>query len=424
MPTHPNAARECGVNWLETFRTAGDAIRSHRLRSLLTMLGIVIGISSVILTVGLGQGAQDEVKKQISALGSNLLIVSPGSSTSSSGVRGGFGTSTTLTLADADAIGDPDVVPDVAAVAPVASGNGSVVAGESNWTTTLTGTTTSWLDVRSRTLAEGRFFTAEEVTSAANVVVLASETAAELFTTPLSPVGQTVSIGDTEFTVIGVLAESGASTSSSGSSSEDDQAVMPISTEKRLTGSSNTAVSTIYVEAASDATLGAAYQEIDALLLNAHGVTSDDADFSISSQESLVATANSTNKTMTVLLAGVAAISLLVGGIGVMNIMLVSVTERIREIGLRKAVGATPAVIRRQFLVEASLLGLAGGAIGVLIGFVGALVLPSFIDQPVSISLLATCAALGTALALGIGFGVYPASRAARLTPIDALRSE
>ncbi|MFT4286217.1 ABC transporter permease [Nocardioides sp.] len=410
------------MNWLETFRTAGDAIRSHRLRSLLTMLGIVIGISSVILTVGLGQGAQDEVKKQISALGSNLLIVSPGSSTDSSGVRGGFGTSTTLTLADAEAIGDPDVVPDVAQVAPVSSGNGSVVAGETNWTTTLTGTTTSWLDVRSRTLAEGRFFTSAEVTSAAKVVVLASETAAELFTTPVSPVGQTVSIGDAEFTVIGILAESGASTS--GSSSEDDQAVMPINTEKQLTGSTDTAVSTIYVEAGSDQTLSAAYQEINALLLNAHGVTSDEADFSISSQESLVETANSTNETMTVLLAGVAAISLLVGGIGVMNIMLVSVTERIREIGLRKAIGATPAVIRRQFLVEASLLGLAGGAIGVLIGFAGALVLPSLIDQPVSISLLATCAALGTALALGVGFGVYPASRAARLTPIDALRSE
>ena len=412
------------MSWLETLRTAGDAIRAHRMRSLLTMLGIVIGIASVILTVGLGQGAQEEVKKQISALGSNLLIVSPGSSTSSTGVRGGFGSSTSLTLADATAIDDEEAVPDAAAVAPVASGNASVEAGETNWTTTLTGTTASWLDVRSRSLADGRFFTDDEVASAARVVVLASETAAELFTTPASPVGQTVTIADTELTVIGVLEESGASASSSGSSSEDDQAVMPISTEKQVTGSTDAAVSTIYVEAGSDATLSAAYQEINALLLNAHAVTADEADFSISSQESLVETANATNETMTVLLAGVAAISLLVGGIGVMNIMLVSVTERIREIGLRKALGATPTVIRRQFLAEASLLGLAGGLLGVVIGAVGAVALPRLIGQPVSLSMTATLAAIGTSLALGVGFGVYPAGRAARLTPIDALRSE
>jgi putative ABC transport system permease protein len=409
------------MSWLETFRTALDAVRAHRMRSILTMLGIVIGISSVILTVGLGQGAQDKVKDQISALGSNLLIVSPGSSTSSSGVRGGFGSSTTLTLEDANAIGDRDVVPDAAAVAPVSSSSTSLTVGETNWTTSVVGTTSSWVDVRARTLSQGRFFTDAEVTSGANVVVLGSDTASELFSTPESPVGQTVSVDGAQLTVIGVLAASG---SSSTGTSEDDQAVVPISTAKRLTGSSSSSVSTVYVEATSADTLSAAYQEIDALLLNAHDVTASDADFSISSQESLVETANSTNKTLTVLLAGVAAISLLVGGIGVMNIMLVSVTERIREIGLRKALGATPKVIRRQFLLEASLLGLSGGVIGILIGFVGSFVLPSLIDQPVSLSAIATCAALGTSLALGIGFGVYPASRAARLTPIDALRSE
>jgi putative ABC transport system permease protein len=230
-----------------------------------------------------------------------------------------------------------------------------------------------------------------------------------------------VSADGTQLTVIGVLGSSG---SSSTGSSEDDQAIVPISTQKRLTGSTSSSVSTIYVEATSGDTLSAAYQEINALLLNSHGVTASSADFSISTQDSLVETANSTNKTLTVLLGGIAAISLLVGGIGVMNIMLVSVTERIREIGLRKALGATPSVIRRQFLVEASLLGLCGGVIGVVIGYVGSFVLPSLIDQPVSLSLLATGAALGTSLALGIGFGVYPASRAARLTPIDALRSE
>ena len=408
------------MSWLETFRAGIEAVRAHRLRSALTMLGIVIGISSVILTVGLGQGAQNEVKDEISALGSNLLIVSPGSSTDSSGIRGGFGSASTLTLQDAAAIADGTVVPDAAAVAPTTSGSVSLTAGETNWTTAVAGTTTSWLGVRARELSAGRFFTDAEVERAANVVVLGPDTAGELFSFG-SPVGQTVTVDGTSLTVIGVLGSSG---SSSSGSTEDDVAVMPIGTAQRVTGASGSSVSTIYVEAASGDTLGAAYQEIEALLLNLHGVGESDADFSISTQDSLVETANSTNRTLTVLLGGIAAISLLVGGIGVMNIMLVSVTERIREIGLRKALGATPRVIRRQFLVEASVLGLAGGVLGVAIGIVGAQVLPGLIDQPVAVSAVATVGAIGTALALGIGFGVYPASRAARLTPIDALRSE
>ncbi|SDC60924.1 ABC transporter permease [Nocardioides lianchengensis] len=408
------------MNWFETFRAGAEAVRAHRLRSVLTMLGIVIGISSVILTVGLGQGAQDQVRQQISALGSNLLIVSPGSSTDSSGLRGGFGSASTLTLQDATAIGDDSVVPDAARVAPTTSTSTALAAGETNWTSSVVGTTTSWLDVRARDLSAGRFFTEAEVEQAADVVVLGPDTASELFERG-SPVGQTVTVDSTPMTVIGVLESSGASSSGT---SEDDQAVVPISTAKRLTGTATSSVSTIYVEAASADALTAAYQEINALLLTLHGVGADEADFSISTQDSLVETANSTNETLTVLLGGIAAISLLVGGIGVMNIMLVSVTERVREIGLRKALGATPRVIRRQFLVEASLLGFTGGLVGVLVGVVGAQVLPGLIDQPVSISLVATLGAIGTALALGIGFGVYPASRAARLTPIDALRSE
>jgi putative ABC transport system permease protein len=408
------------MTWLETLRTGVEAIRAHRLRSVLTMLGIVIGISSVILTVGLGQGAQDEVKDEISALGSNLLIVSPGSTTSSSGVRGGFGSASTLTLNDASAIADASVVPDAAAVAPTSSSSAALTVGETNWTTSVVGTTSSWAEVRTRTLASGRFFSVAEVDDAADVVVLGPDTASELFAIG-DPVGQTVTVSGQQLTVIGVLDSSGASSSGS---SEDDTAVVPIATAKELTGSTSGSVSTIYVEATSAETLSAAYQEINALLLNLHAVTASEADFSIATQDSLVETANSTNQTLTVLLGGIAAISLLVGGIGVMNIMLVSVTERIREIGLRKALGATPRLIRRQFLVEASVLGLAGGLVGVLIGYVGAAVLPDLIDQPVTVSALATAVALGTALVLGLGFGVYPASRAARLTPIDALRSE
>ena len=408
------------MNWAETLRAGAEAVRAHRMRSLLTMLGIVIGIASVILTVGFGQGAQDKVRDQIDALGSNLLIVSPGSSTDSGGMRGGFGSATTLTLDDATAIADRTAAPDVSRVAPTTSTSTAVTAGETNWTTSVVGTTTDWLDVRARTLTSGRFFTDDELASGAKVVVLGPDTASELFSFG-SPVGQTVSIGGQQLTVIGVLDSSGASDSGS---TEDDQAVVPISTAKALSGSTSGAVSTIYVEAASSGTLSAAYQEVQGLLATRHGVTTAEADFSISTQESLVETANSTNKTLTVLLTGIAAISLLVGGVGVMNIMLVSVTERIREIGLRKALGATPSVIGRQFLVEASMLGLAGGVVGILVGVVGSWVLPPLIDQPVTLSLLATAAALLTALALGVGFGVYPASRAARLTPIDALRSE
>ena len=408
------------MNWQETLRTAAEAVQAHRLRSLLTMLGIVIGISSVILTVGLGQGAQDKVRDQIAALGSNLLIVSPGSSTDSSGVRGGFGSASTLTQADADAIADPAVAPDVARVAPISTTSAALVAGTTNWTSQLVGTTPAWLDVRSRDLDAGRFFTAAELASGAPVVVLASDTASELFSAA-NPVGEEVSVNGTRMTVIGVLAASGATSSSE---TEDDQALVPLTTAQRLSGSTSSTLSTVYVEAASSDLLAAAYQEVQALLLTRHGLTSAEADFTISTQDSLLETANSTNKTMTVLLAGIAAISLLVGGIGVMNIMLVSVTERIREIGLRKALGATPAAIRRQFLAEASILGLAGGVLGASLGIAGAFVLPDLIDQPVTVSVVAIAVAVAVALALGLGFGVYPASRAAALTPIDALRSE
>jgi putative ABC transport system permease protein len=409
------------VNWTETLRTALEAVRSHRLRSILTMLGIVIGVASVILTVGLGQGAQNKVKDEIASLGSNLLIVSPGSSTSTSGVRGGFGSATTLTMRDADAIEDKSVVPDVAAVAPTTSSDLELTAGTTNWTTSLVGTTTSWLDVRARSLEVGRFFTQSEIDHASDVVVLGSDTASELFSRG-SPIGQTITADGTTLTVIGVLQSSG---SSSSGTSNDDTAVVPITTAQAITGTSSDSLSTIYLEGKSPATLGSAYDEVDSLLLNLHGITdASEADFTISSQDSLLSTANATNKTLTVLLGGIAAISLLVGGIGVMNIMLVSVTERIREIGLRKALGATPGVIRRQFLVEASMLGLLGGLVGVVIGVVGAQVLPSLISQPVSVSLLAAVGAIAVSLALGIGFGVYPADRAARLTPIDALRSE
>lgn len=415
---------------LETLWTALEAVRSHRLRSLLTMLGILIGIAAVILTVGLGQGAQAKVQAQIGKLGSNLLIVAPGSTTSSTGFRGGRGSSSTLTNADAAALASPLVAPDIAAVAATSTSSQSVTAGTSNWTTTVVGTTPSWEQVRARTVSTGRFLTQSDLDQSSSVVVLGSDTATQLFGFR-SPVGQPVMINGSTFTVVGVLTPIGASTTTN----EDDQAIVPATTyATRVAGSTTrSSVSSIYLEATSPATLTMAYQEADALLLTRHSGTATLAasattaatpDFTISSQQALLTAATSTDRTLTILLGGVAGISLLVGGIGVMNIMLVSVTERVREIGLRKALGATPAAVRRQFLVEASTLGVTGGVLGLGLAVAGAALLPQFLNQPLPISPVAAIGAVAVALGIGVAAGVYPAGRAARLAPIDALRNE
>jgi putative ABC transport system permease protein len=408
--------------WRETLRISWSAVRTHGLRSILTILGILIGIAAVILTVGLGLGTQKDVSSQISSLGSNLLIVSPGSTTSSTGVRGGFGTSSTLTLSDAEALASSVSAPDIKGVAAEKTTSLAITANSTNWTTSVTGVTPSWLSVRDRTLASGKFITAAENTDSADDVVLGSETATELFGST-NVVGQTVTIDSKTFTVIGVLAAVG----SDSSSDLDDIAIVPMSTEANelVGGTSSSSVSTIYIEAKSSASLSAAYQEAKSLLLNLHGITtSADADFTISSQDALVSTATSVYKTLTILLTGIAALSLLVGGIGVMNIMLVSVSERTKEIGLRKALGAPPWAIRRQFLVEAAILGLSGGLLGAVLGIAAALILPLIIGSSVVISPVAAVGSIGIALAIGLIFGVYPATRAARLAPIDALRTE
>lgn len=410
------------MTWNQTLRTGLAAVRAHSLRSVLTVLGILIGIAAVILTVGLGLGTQRDVSAQISSLGSNLLIVTPGSETSSEGVRGGFGSLTSLTRSDAEALASEVAAPDVAGVAPEKETSTSVETSETNWTTTVVGTTAAWLDVRSRTLASGEFLTDEDDATTAAVVVLGSETATQLFGST-DVVGQTVSIAGTDFSVIGVLAEAG----SSGSANLDDLAVIPLSTasEQVVGGWTRNALTTIYVQAASTDQLSAAYQETQTLLLNLHGITdADSADFTVDSQDSLVSTATAVYRTLTVLLTGIAALSLLVGGIGVMNIMLVSVTERTREIGLRKALGAPPWAIRRQFLVEAGVLGLAGGVLGAGLGIAGATLLPSALGTSIVVSGAAVAGSVVVAVGIGLVFGVYPATRAARLAPIDALRAE
>ena len=410
------------MNWLETVRTGLQAVRTHRLRSALTVLGILIGIATVVLSVGLGEGTKSSVSRDINALGSNLLIVSPGSSTDSSGVRGGLGTAATLTVADAQALSSRTSAPDIRAVAPTQSTSLELDNGSTNWTTSVVGSSPSWLDVRARTLASGRFLTAQDDGQARAVIVLGPTTAQELFG-PLDPVGQSVTISGIAFTVVGVLESAG----SDSSSNLDDTAIVPLSTEvQRLaTSTDRSALSAIYVAARSNGTISAAYQEIDAILLVRHSISSTaSADFSITTQDSLLSTATSVSSTLTVLLGGIAALSLLVGGIGVMNIMLVSVTERTREIGLRKALGATPVLIRRQFLVEASTLGLIGGIAGAALGIGGAQIIPHFISNEITVSAYAVLGAVAVAVAIGLLFGVYPAGRAARLAPIDALRSE
>jgi len=332
-------------------------------------------------------------------------------------MRGGFGTAATLTVADAEALGSDVAVPDVAAVTAEKESSQSLEAGDTNWTTTVTGVTGEWLDVRSREMAAGEFVDPGSVAE----VVLGPETATELFGTT-SVVGRTVSIAGTTFDVVGVLEAAGTSSTTN----LDDTAVVSMTAmTSAISGGTDTSVSTIYLKATGTDAISAAYQEAQSLLLALHGATSADAaDFTIDSQDSLVSTATSVYRTLTVLLAGVAGLSLLVGGIGVMNIMLVSVTERTREIGLRKALGAPPGAIRRQFLTEASILGVTGGVVGAGLGIVAALTLPAALGSSVVVSPVAVAGSIAVALAIGLVFGVYPAVRAARLAPIDALRSE
>ncbi len=361
----------------QTFATGLRAVAGQRLRSVLTALGILIGVAAVILTVGIGLGTRQSVEGRVTALGTNLITVTPGSVTTG-GVRGGLGTASTLTMADAQALMDRSVAPDVEAVAPVVQRSEGMVAGAQNWTTPVAGSTPDWLVANNRTVASGTMFTTEDVTGQATDVVLGATTAARLFP-PFggNAIGGIVTIGNIPFTVTGVLATVGGQ----GFNNPDDLAVVPITTAQTelISGGSLNTVQRILISATSRDAVGAAYEEVNDLLLQTHHIPSPrSADFSISTQASVLSTLDAVTGALTLLLAGVAGISLLVGGIGVMNIMLVSVTERIGEIGLRKALGARKNDILRQFLIEAASLSAAGGLGGVLLGIVLSTVLNHF----------------------------------------------
>ena len=404
------------MSLLHTIETGLRSLLGHRLRSVLTTLGILFGVAAVIATVGIGQASSDSVTARITSLGTNLLTISPGSSVSS-GVFGGGGSANTLTMADVTGLQDRQSAPDIEAVAPVSQGRASLVSASSNWSTTVSGSTAGWLITNTRTISSGTFITAHDQATRAQVIVLGSTTAANLG----AGVGDIVLVKQIPFEVIGVLAASG----SQGFGNQDYLAVVPISTAQDELFGGGSSVQRILLSATSASTIGSAYLEASQILLQTHHVADPtQADFTITTQTQVLSTAQAVTQTLTILLASVAAISLLVGGIGVMNIMLVSVTERTSEIGLRKALGATPFDLFRQFVIEAGMLTAVGGLLGVGTGLAVGYVVPRAANIAVTITPLPVLVAVGVAVAVGLVFGVYPALRAARLAPIEALRAQ
>jgi len=401
---------------LQTIETGLRSLLGHRLRSVLTTLGILFGVAAVIATVGIGQASSDSVTARITSLGTNLLTVSPGS-TVFGGVFGGGASANSLTMRDVARLSDRQNAPDIAAVAPVSQGRVSLVSTSSNWSTTLSGSTPDWLIANARSMSSGTFITSADVSTSAQVIVLGATTASNLG----AVVGDLITVKQIPFQVIGIL----ASTGSQGFGNQDDLAVVPLTTaQDELIGGVGT-VQRILLSATSSANLGTAYAEANQILLQTHGITNpSQADFSITSQTQVLSTAQAVTQTLTILLASVAAISLLVGGIGVMNIMLVSVTERTSEIGLRKALGATPGDLFRQFVIEAGALTAVGGLLGVATGLAAGYIVPRTANIAVTITPAPIAIAVAVAVVVGLVFGVYPALRAARLAPIEALRAQ
>ncbi len=409
------------MNPFVTILVAFRAVLRNKMRSFLTTLGIIIGVAAVIAMMAIGAGAKAQVEQAFAAMGTNLLIVMPGSS-NSGGSRGGFGSQPTLTWDDWTAI--KTEVPTVKAAAPQLRSSQSVVADELNWTTQVYGTAPEYFDIRSWPFASGASFTQQDIDAGAKVVVLGQTVVDKLFGRSSNPVGQTVRIAKSPFVVAGVLAPKGQSPMGQD---YDDGVFIPMTTFARQIqgGLGKYMNGTIFVQATGSNTTQKALQDVTALLRERHKLPpSADDDFSIRDLSEIASAQQQGTETMTTLLASVAAVSLLVGGIGIMNIMLVSVTERTREIGLRMAIGAKPRSILLQFLVEALVLSLAGGLIGVALGVGTASWLASKFKWPITIQVDVITISVIFSAFVGIVFGLYPARKASQLDPIDALRYE
>jgi putative ABC transport system permease protein len=399
---------------------AFESLAANKLRAGLTILGIVIGVGAVIAMVSIGRGAQATITESINGIGTNLVFVFRGGSEDVRNPK-------PITLGDAAAIADPFQAPSVQAVAPVIQDNGKVTFGRESTTTTITGVTPDYASVRKYNLTEGEFINQEQMLGQASVVLLGSEVADKLFSRQEGLVGETVRIEGQPFRVIGVLESKGGS----GFSNADNQVMVPFSTaqERLIHHSTSDQVDLLLAEAISPKDVPAASDEIAQILRTRHRTAIGADDFTILTQQDFLSTASTITNVLTIFLGGVAAISLLVGGIGIMNIMLVSVTERTREIGLRKAVGAHKMDIMVQFLAESAVLSLVGGVIGIILGYSIAIIVSQVakannaaITPSIGIDIILIATIFSTAV--GLFFGLYPANRAANLEPVEALRYE
>ncbi len=398
-------------------KVAFKSILKARMRSLLTALGIIIGVAAVVVMVAIGDGAQAQVEDQISALGSNLIIIFPGSS-NTSGVRMGAGSINRFTMADVNKIQEEATL--IKGVTPIVRTGGQVIGGSGNWSTQTQGVATNYLEIRDWPLSSGDFFTDKDMLSRAKVAVIGQTIANELFQND-DPIGQQIRIRNVPFKIIGVLSAKGQS---STGADQDDIIIAPATTVlDRLVGSIY--ISYMMVSAVSTNQIDAAQKELTNIMREAHHLyPGQDDDFTVRNQAELAEAATETSKILTILLASVAGVSLIVGGIGIMNIMLVSVTERTREIGIRLSVGARTSDVLIQFLTEAIVLSLAGGLIGIVLSFVIIFILNTYTSISAVIDPEIIFIAVTFAGAIGVFFGFYPARKAANLNPIDALRYE
>ena len=404
---------------LMIIRVAFRALVRNKMRAALTMLGIIIGVSAVIAMVSIGQGASASVQAQIESIGTNLLFVSAGAQ-NVGGVRSGTGDTgtNTLTVDDLDAI--KREVPSVSMVTPSVNARSQLVAGNMNWNTAVTGVSEQYPDIRKWPVATGSFFTDAEVRTAARVIVI-GQTLADSLYPGADPIGQDIRVMNLPFRVVGVMAAKGQDPQGRD---QDDVAFAPFTTvQKKILGRDRIQIA--YVSAITQDATYTAQSQITDLLRQRHKLSANEpSDFTVRNMTDVAEAANETSKTMTILLACIAGVSLLVGGIGIMNIMLVSVTERTREIGIRMAIGARSSAVRSQFLIESIVLSLTGGTIGIVLGVVLSLAIPAFLGWPTLVSMMAIVGSVLFSAAVGIFFGYYPARKAAALDPIEALRYE